>query len=89
MSEVAIDPAYTFNVVFGHVDIQSRPVAFPDGSFGYESRRLTYDREGVLTETSEWSDNGCRITGGGLCIVGGQLTYNPRQKAGAWWEFWK
>lgn len=52
------EPMFTMNVIFGTVELQERPV-FDGNRMGYECRKVTKDRSGVVTEVGPWNPPLC------------------------------
>jgi hypothetical protein len=53
-----MDGMITVEIVYGTVEIQQRPVL--DGSrMGYESRKITKNGNGIVTEIGEWQPPLC------------------------------
>ena len=52
------EPLIAIDVVFGWVELQQRPML--DGNrMGYESRKVTKDRNGIVTKIGEWQPPLC------------------------------
>lgn len=49
--------AFKVNILYGHVDVKSEMRLEGDRLVGY-SRKLSYDRDGRLTESGEWQPTG-------------------------------
>jgi hypothetical protein len=52
------EPKITIKVLFGSVELQQRTV-FDGNRIGYESRKITKDRDGAVTSIGEWQPPLC------------------------------
>lgn len=69
------DPLVKIDILYGHIDVQTRMVPIANGLAG-EDRRRTYDRDGNCTEDTGWHRTGCNLIW-------------PEPECRRWWEFWK
>ncbi|MGL4651553.1 MAG: hypothetical protein ACRC1H_19255 [Caldilineaceae bacterium] len=66
-------PLIKVDMVFGYVESQQRPVL--DGNrMGYESRKVTKNREGIVTKVGDWQPPLC------------WLVFPEPQPARPWWK---
>ena len=54
MTDKHAEPLITADMVFGWVELQQRPL-IAGNKLGYESRKVTKDKNGVITDIGPWS----------------------------------
>ena len=53
MTDKHAEPLITADMVFGWVELQQRPL-INGNKLGYESRKITKDKNGVITDIGPW-----------------------------------
>ena len=53
MTDKHAEPLITADMVFGWVEVQQRPL-IAGNKLGYESRKITKDKNGVITDIGPW-----------------------------------
>ena len=67
------EPLITADMVFGWVEVQQRPL-IAGNKLGYESRKITKDKNGVITDIGPWI--------GPLCWL---VVHEPEPRGWPWY----
>lgn len=66
------EPTFTIDILFGHVEIETRAIPGDDGDILYQGRSKKYDGSGVLI--TPWETTG--------------VLRWPKPVAKRWWRLW-